>query len=118
MQINLIVPGSTPRRLIPLLNQEIAYADGVKEFTVDFPSETHGNYYEIVLFVSAGETSEYDWVAWERIWITARVGAVLTTTTVTSTTTSIILTIQTMHLITLMFIGALIIAALILILLV
>jgi uncharacterized membrane protein len=123
VQINLIVPGSTPRRLIPLLNQEIAYADGVKEFTVDFPSETYGNYYEIVLFVSAGETSEYDWVAWERIWITARVGAALTTTTtstttVTSTTTSIILAIQTMHLITLMFIGALIIAALILILLV
>jgi|GEM_PF-6706334 len=86
VQINLIVPGSSPLRLIPLLNQEISYADGVREFTVDFPSETHGNSYEIALIALAGETSAQDWVAWARVWITARVGVISTTTSTTTTT--------------------------------
>ncbi len=87
VQINLIVPGSSPLRLIPLLNQEISYADGVREFTVDFPSETHGNSYEIVLVALAGESSGQDWVAWARVWITARVGVISTTTSTTTLTT-------------------------------
>ncbi len=86
VQINLIVPGSSPLRLIPLLNQEISYADGVREFTVDLPSETHGNSYEIALIALAGETSAQDWVAWARVWITARVGVISTTTSTTTTT--------------------------------
>jgi len=98
VQINLIVPSSSPVRLIPLLNEEIAYADGVREFSVDFPSETYGNSYEIALIVLAGDTSAQDWVTWARIWITARVGVVsttTTTTTVTSATTSTVTTVTT-----------------------
>ncbi|MEM1942473.1 MAG: CFI-box-CTERM domain-containing protein [Candidatus Caldarchaeum sp.] len=84
VQINLVVPGSSPPTLIPLLNQEIAYSDGVREFTVDLPPETRGNAYEIALIAMAGETSAQDWVAWSRIWITARVGSVSTTTSTTT----------------------------------
>ncbi|MEM1936869.1 MAG: CFI-box-CTERM domain-containing protein [Candidatus Caldarchaeum sp.] len=88
VQINLVVPGSSPPTIIPLLNQEITYAGGVREFTVDLPPETRGNSYEIALIAMAGETSAQDWVAWSRIWITARVGLVSTTTVRQTTTTT------------------------------
>ncbi|GBC69651.1 hypothetical protein HRbin01_01353 [archaeon HR01] len=89
IQINLIVPGSSPPQIIPLLDEEIRYADGVRQFTVDFPASTRGNYYEIALIVLSGDTPIDDDVAWAMIWVTARVGAVsTTTTTATATVTS------------------------------
>ncbi|MCS7129685.1 MAG: CFI-box-CTERM domain-containing protein [Candidatus Caldarchaeum sp.] len=89
IQVNLVMPGSSPTQIINLINAEIAYADGVREFTVDFPAQTLGNAYEMVVIAMAGDSSAQDWVAWARIWVTARVGLVSTTTRTTTTATTV-----------------------------